>query len=570
MDHVTPPAQALSKQELLAHASIGLEADLIVISTQLLARGWMLATAESCTGGLIAAACTDLAGSSQWFERGLVSYSNAAKTELLGVPAALIAEHGAVSDPVVRAMAEGALAHSHAQVSVAVTGIAGPGGGSADKPVGTVWLGWCLHGQTHHQLHSELMHFPGDRAAVRQATLRYALAKLAGWLAQPLPADQNPAQAQFQPQPQPPTQAATSIPAQIQHQTDALQRLTEQNQALQRQLEEQIQALQQKKTLYHQLTEDTQDVLWQTDSNLHITYICPADERWRGFKAEEVVGRHVFEMFTEEGIAIVQQKIQARLLAEESGAEMGFSIFEVQHLCKDGQLLWGEVLAKPDRDAQGNIIGYHGITRETTQRKLLQDQVHDLAFYDPLTQLANRRLLIDHLSQALLLCQRQRSQGALLFLDLDNFKSLNDAHGHGAGDLLLIEVAQRLKTCVRSIDTVARFGGDEFVVLLSLLSSEPSEANAQTRAIAEKIRASLAQPYQITLACANQPPITVEHHCSASIGALLFDGHNTDPHEQLHQADAAMYQAKKEGRNRVCFEGDPTHPNPTALAQPRR
>ena len=135
----------------------------------------MLATAESCTGGLIAAACTDVAGSSQWFERGLVSYSNAAKTELLGVPAALIAAHGAVSEAVVRAMAEGALTHSHAQVSIAVTGIAGPTGGSAGKPVGTVWLGWCVAGQTH----SQLMHFAGDRAAVRQATLCHALARLA-------------------------------------------------------------------------------------------------------------------------------------------------------------------------------------------------------------------------------------------------------------------------------------------------------------------------------------------------------------------------------------------------------
>lgn len=174
MEHVTTPATSLPKQEQQPHASIGLEADLAVISAQLRARGWLLATAESCTGGLIAAACTDLAGSSQWFERGVVSYSNAAKTELLGVPAALIAAHGAVSRPVVRAMAEGALRHHQAQVSAAVTGIAGPTGGSADKPVGTVWFGWCVAGQTH----SEVQHFAGDRAAVRQAALHHALARL--------------------------------------------------------------------------------------------------------------------------------------------------------------------------------------------------------------------------------------------------------------------------------------------------------------------------------------------------------------------------------------------------------
>ncbi|HEY0201186.1 MAG TPA: CinA family protein [Burkholderiaceae bacterium] len=138
----------------------------------------MLATAESCTGGMIAAACTDLAGSSAWFERGFVSYSNAAKTELLGVPAALISAQGAVSEPVARAMAEGAVVHSHAQASVAVTGIAGPTGGSADKPVGTVWFGWRIGKQTR----SEVMCFGGDRAAVRAATVQHALARLAALL----------------------------------------------------------------------------------------------------------------------------------------------------------------------------------------------------------------------------------------------------------------------------------------------------------------------------------------------------------------------------------------------------
>ncbi len=137
-------------------------------------RGWMMATAESCTGGLIAGACTDLSGSSAWFERGFVTYSNAAKTGMLGVDAALIDTHGAVSEPVARAMAEGALRRSLAQVSVAVTGVAGPTGGSVDKPVGTVWFGWCVNGATT----SERQRFDGDRAAVRQATVAHALAGL--------------------------------------------------------------------------------------------------------------------------------------------------------------------------------------------------------------------------------------------------------------------------------------------------------------------------------------------------------------------------------------------------------
>ena len=169
------PGETLSNTELPAIDGKALDAILTDISSQLLARGEMLTTAESCTGGLIAAACTDLAGSSQWFERGFVTYSNAAKTELLGVDAALIDQHGAVSDPVARAMAEGAITRSRAQASVAVTGVAGPTGGSAEKPVGTVWLAWHVDGRTH----SELRHFAGDRTAVRMATVQHALARLA-------------------------------------------------------------------------------------------------------------------------------------------------------------------------------------------------------------------------------------------------------------------------------------------------------------------------------------------------------------------------------------------------------
>ena len=144
------------------------------LAEALLARGWMLATAESCTGGMIAAACTDLAGSSQWFERGFVTYSNEAKQELLGVDAGLIAQHGAVSEVVARAMAFGAVRHSRAQVGVSVTGIAGPTGGNPQKPVGTVWFGFQVDGR----LFSETRRFDGDRAAIRSASVQHALKRL--------------------------------------------------------------------------------------------------------------------------------------------------------------------------------------------------------------------------------------------------------------------------------------------------------------------------------------------------------------------------------------------------------
>ena len=175
-------SDVLSTTELVAQNAVGLQADLVEkLAERLRARQQWLVTAESCTGGLIAGACTDLAGSSDWFERGFVTYSNAAKAELLGVPPESIAQHGAVSEPVARAMAEGALRRSHAQLSVAVTGVAGPGGGSADKPVGTVWFAWCADGRTE----SQRMRFDGDRAAVRAQTVLHALQGLLNRLPAP-------------------------------------------------------------------------------------------------------------------------------------------------------------------------------------------------------------------------------------------------------------------------------------------------------------------------------------------------------------------------------------------------
>ena len=163
MSCISSSVSDLSTQECCAH-----------LAQVLPQRGWMMVSAESCTGGLIAAACTDLAGSSVWFERGFVTYSNAAKCELLGVDVQSIEQHGAVSEAVARAMALGAIRHSRAQVALAVTGIAGPSGGAIDKPVGTVWFSWAVQGAVHTQL----QRFDGDRAAVRAAAVQHGLAEL--------------------------------------------------------------------------------------------------------------------------------------------------------------------------------------------------------------------------------------------------------------------------------------------------------------------------------------------------------------------------------------------------------
>ena len=329
-----------------------------------------------------------------------------------------------------------------------------------------------------------------------------------------------------------------------------LKSLQEQNSALQALVAERTQALHDSQALYRLLTEDAQDVLWRTDARLIVTYISPADERLRGFRADEVVGRHVFDMFNEEGVAVVKAMIARRAQEEASGTPVGFLNFQVQHRCKDGRLIWGEVLSKPDRNAQGEIVGYHGITREITERKQLEEQVRQLAFHDPLTHLANRRLMLEHLDQAMSASKRSHHHGALLFLDLDNFKPLNDQHGHGVGDLLLIEVAERLKTCVREADTVARFGGDEFVVLLCELGTQPDEATAQATAVAEKIRNRLAEPY-VLQATPSAPAIG--HQCTASIGVAVFHGRDESQGSVIDRADAAMYQAKEDGRNRIRF-----------------
>jgi nicotinamide-nucleotide amidase len=157
--------------------TISIQQHCVVLSEALQAKQSLMATAESCTGGLIAASCTDLSGSSAWFDRGFVTYSNEAKSDMLDVPAALITKHGAVSEEVARAMAQGALRHSKADFSVAVTGIAGPTGGSDDKPVGTVWLAWAQRNPA--QCVSVRKVFTGDRQAVRVATTELALAQLA-------------------------------------------------------------------------------------------------------------------------------------------------------------------------------------------------------------------------------------------------------------------------------------------------------------------------------------------------------------------------------------------------------
>ena len=204
-------------------------------------------------------------------------------------------------------------------------------------------------------------------------------------------------------------------------------------------------------------------------------------------------------------------------------------------------------------DAHGKTRQYVGMFSDITERKKLEDQIRQMAFYDPLTHLPNRRLLTDRITQTMAVSKRSACYGAVMFLDLDNFKPLNDAHGHVVGDLLLIKAANRLISCVREIDTVARFGGDEFVVLISDIDIDQAESVKQSGRIADKIRIALSAPYLLNIQHEGETASTVEHHCTASIGVALFCGNDAGQDDVFKWADAAMYQAKNAGRNQIRF-----------------
>lgn len=226
---------------------------------------------------------------------------------------------------------------------------------------------------------------------------------------------------------------------------------------------------------------------------------------------------------------------------------------EIWNRRKNGEIYPEQLTITPIFGVDGQLVNYVGIFSDITRRKATEAEIHHLAFYDPLTGLPNRRLLYERLGHAMAASKRDGRYGVLMFLDMDNFKQLNDTHGHAMGDLLLTEVAHRIARCVREVDTVARFGGDEFVVMLGELDVDKTESAAQAGIVAENIRAILAEPYVLTLRHDGASAITVEHHCSSSIGVVLFVGNSASPEEVFKWADIAMYQAKSDGRNLIRF-----------------
>jgi diguanylate cyclase (GGDEF)-like protein/PAS domain S-box-containing protein len=283
---------------------------------------------------------------------------------------------------------------------------------------------------------------------------------------------------------------------------------------------------------------ESQESLLVTNANAVILRVNGAFTECTGYTAEEVVGqtprllksgRHDAEFYREMWESI-----------HHTGTWQG----EIWDKRKNGEIYPKLLTISAVKGGDGVVTHYVGSHIDITERKAAEEEIQTLAFYDALTGLPNRRLLADRLKQALASSARSGKAGALLLIDLDNFKTINDLLGHDVGDLLLQQVAQRLQSCIREGDTVARLGGDEFVVILEDLTEQPFEAAAQTEIIGEKLLATLNRPYQLA---------GREYRSTSSTGATLFSGHQQAIEELLKQADIAMYQAKKGGRNTLRF-----------------
>lgn len=282
------------------------------------------------------------------------------------------------------------------------------------------------------------------------------------------------------------------------------------------------------------------DLVWFKDTEGVYLSCNSRFEQFFGLPEQEIIGKSDYD-FVAKDLADAFRKYDQ--IAMEKGGPCRNE--EWVTFASDGHRELLETTKTPVLNSQGQIIGVLGIGRDITERKQAESQIQALAFSDPLTDLPNRRLLMDRLNQALTAASRHAQHVALLFVDLDNFKSLNDTLGHQMGDFLLKQVAQRITSCVRESDTVARLGGDEFVVMLENLSNNLPEAAAQAQTVTAKILDALGQPYDIQ---------GHGHHSTASIGVTLFGGTEQENIEEpLKRAELAMYQAKAAGRNTLRF-----------------
>ncbi|NOT12675.1 MAG: EAL domain-containing protein [Methylococcaceae bacterium] len=283
---------------------------------------------------------------------------------------------------------------------------------------------------------------------------------------------------------------------------------------------------------------ETQEGIMITDTNGNIVRVNRAFTRITGYSSDDAIGKNASILRSgrhdQDFYSVIHQALQTASAWEG----------EIWDHHKDGHIYPQWLAMTAVKDTKGNISHYISNFSDITERKASEEKIKSLAFYDTLTNLPNRRLLIERLEHAITINTRTGDYGALLFLDLDNFKLLNDTQGHGMGDELLIEVARRLKVCVRKADTVARLGGDEFIVLMEKFDQASEQIALQVKTVAEKIVTALASPYSLS---------KVIHHSSSSIGIVLFNGSDITADTVLSQADTAMYAAKKSGKNAYRF-----------------
>lgn len=296
--------------------------------------------------------------------------------------------------------------------------------------------------------------------------------------------------------------------------------------------------------LFHTCMSRVNEVVMITDADPldepgpRVVFVNDAFERLTGYKAEEIMGRSPRLLQGPDTSRAELKRIRAAL-------RQGEAVYsEVLNYGKRGQPYWLALTISPIADDSGRISHFVSIQRDITKNKLAEQQIERLAFYDTLTHLPNRRLLQDRLRLALNAVKRSGRVGALLFIDLDNFKSLNDTLGHDKGDRLLQGVARRLEGCVRKSNTVARLGGDEFVIMMEDIAGDTATGAAHADAVVRKILSAFNQSFELE---------QIAYHCTPSVGVALFDRNSTEVEELLRQADLAMYHAKASGRNTACF-----------------